>query len=370
MSQSLAEIEERFAKLELRFKEIENLNQFLAQQAKEYFVLFDATRKLNQARHTKSVYRRLDKILNKSFEIDEYALFIKNPNSDILTIHHSMNLPKRQLREVFYKSSEGLVGKTFTKKRAVYIPDISAVKGFTYFDKKRVVHGSLYYLPISAENENYLGVLKLRKVKKNGFSDIQRSMLSNLQNVIGMAILNSQKFELLNSKSYVDELTRLYNRRYYDEQFGIEFKRAQRYQHDLSIILIDVDNFRNINQNYGDFIGDEILQQIGSLLINKTRTSDLCVRYGIDTFLLIIPETSRQAAVNVAKKLKRSLEKMINMFDGQLEDPKITVSIGIATYPRDTIEPKLLLETAKSALKKAKSSGKDQVRVPEDQKVN
>ena len=361
MARSLSELENKLAELEARFAEIENLNTLLSRQVKEYYLLFDSVRKLGTATGLKDFYKILDKVFKRSFKIDEYAVIMKHQKSDILSVFHSMGLSKRRLKEIFYHLDEGMVGKVYLEKRAVYIPDLSLVKSFPYYFEKKPLKGCLFYLPVVDQHNTCFGVLKLRKIIKNTFSDEERSVLQKLQQEIGVAFLNVQKLELLNSKSYVDELTHLYNRRYYNEHFSVEFKRAQRYGHGLSLMFIDIDNFKEINDQYSHSVGDTVLKSVSVYIRKMTRSSDICIRYGGDEFLVLLPETSRDAAVEVATKLQKAVESIPVNFNGKLDELVVSLSMGIASYPEDTIEPKMLIELADRALYEAKKTGKDQI---------
>lgn len=358
MSRSFEELEKKFSELKLRFSEIENLNQFLARQAQEYFLLFDSIRKLNNARNSKALYKSLDKIFYKNFGVDEYALILKNPHSNILSIVHSMGLPKRELREIFYEPEGSVVGKVFSTQRPIYIPDVSILKGFSYYYQKKKVQGSLYYLPITNKKEP-LGVVKMRKVVKEGFTEIERSVLPNLQAEITTSLFNAEQIDQLASSTYLDELTGLYNRRYYNKHFQIEFKRAQRYGHDLSVVFLDIDNFKSINDRYGHSTGDEVLCMVAEVLNKKTRGSDICIRYGGDEFIILLPETHKLAASETAEKLRRAISDLHVPPNGS----SISISIGIASYQQDTIEPKRLIELADRALLDAKKAGKNQIAI-------
>lgn len=361
MTQSFQEIERRLKELEVRFSEIDNLNNFLANQAREYFLLFDSVRKLNQAKDLKSYYKALDKIFRKNFDVDEYSLILKNNTSDLLWIMHSMGLPKRKLREIFYRYNEGLVGKVFSNNRAVYIPDISELKSFNYYDHLKKVRGCIYYMPVTDGKGEVMGVLKMRKILKKSFSEIERSVLSHLKEEIGATYLKAKDMDILLAKSYVDDLTKLYNRRFFEEHYAIEFKRAQRYQHPLSLIFLDVDDFKEINDFLGHTYGDFVLKTIANLVNRLTRSSDICIRYGGDEFLVLLPETDLRAARGVADKLRKAVSEYSFQENGSDHVLEITVSMGISSYPHDTIEPDLLLEMADKALYKAKELGKNQV---------
>jgi diguanylate cyclase (GGDEF)-like protein len=361
MPRSLSDLEKRLAELEIRFLEIENLNSLLSRQVREYYLMFDSIKKLGSATSIREFYKLLDKVMRKNFEVDEYALILKHPKSEMLSVHHSMGLSKRILKEIFYRLNEGIVGRVYIEKRAVYIPDLSQVKTFSYFFEKKSMKGSIYYLPILDQHGSTLGVLKMRKIIKESFSEVERVVLPKLQKEIGSAYLNTQKIELLNSKSYVDELTHLYNRRYYNEHFPVEFKRAQRYQHELSLMFIDIDDFKEINDRYGHSSGDLVLKSVSNLIRKYTRSSDICIRYGGDEFLVLLPETSRQAASEVAAKLKKAVDNISINTDGKIAELMVGLSMGIANYPEDSIEPKMLIELADRALYEAKKTGKDQI---------
>ncbi len=361
MPRSLSELETRLRELERRFSEAENLNNLLAKQVKEYFLMYDSVRKLSIPTTLRQFYKVLDKIFRKNFDVDEYGLIMKHQKSDMLSVYHSMGLSKRELKEIFYRLNEGLVGKVFLEKRAVYIPDLSVLKKYSYYFERKPLKGCLYYTPVIDMNGICLGVLKLRKIIKESFSEVERAVLPKLQREIAAAYVNVKRLELLNSKSYVDDLTHLFNRRYYNEHFPIEFKRAQRYQHELSLMFVDIDNFKEINDHFGHSIGDTVLQSISNYIRKFTRSSDLCIRYGGDEFLILLPETSRLAAYEVGAKLKKAVEAIPVPLDGRLEDLVVSLSMGIASFPEDTIEPKMLIELADRALYEAKKSGKDQI---------
>jgi len=361
MSKTLSDIEKRFQELEHRFLELKNLNQILAQQAQEYFLLFDTVRQLNPTNGLKSFYKSLDKVLVKNFGVDEYALILKNPNSDLLSIHHSMGLSKIKLKEIFYRPGEGLVGRVYSKNKAIYISDTRVLKGISYYFDSKNIKGSLFYLPISTSDEECIGVLKMRKISTNGFSELHRSIFTNLQREIGIAIEKAQKIDHLLSKVYVDEQTLLKNKKFFNEQFQIEFKRSQRYQHDLSIICLSINNLNQISKLLSQQGSNKLLEKISKILTENIRSFDLCSRYSKNEFFILLPETSKQAAYEAAVKLKNLILETIPSLLPGTTDAQIIVSMSIANFPKDTIEPDVLLKYAKEALKYSKKNGENEI---------
>jgi diguanylate cyclase (GGDEF)-like protein len=158
-----------------------------------------------------------------------------------------------------------------------------------------------------------------------------------------------------------DDLTSLYNRRFFEEAIARELCRAQRYRREFSIVMLDIDRFKQFNDAHGHQTGDVLLQQLASLFTRQIRGNDLAVRYGGDEFALILPETSKPRAGIVADRLRKRIAEH-GFLDGEARPiGQVTVSMGIATYPEDSSEGQPLVEAADRRLYLAKRCGRDQV---------
>jgi diguanylate cyclase (GGDEF)-like protein len=161
--------------------------------------------------------------------------------------------------------------------------------------------------------------------------------------------------ENLRHIAYHDSLTGLYNHRYFHEQLPYEFERAQRYGHRLSVIMLDVDHFKEVNDRYGHLTGDDLLAFLGKLVNENIRASDIAARYGGDEFALILPETDRSAARATADKLKDVISQRRDWGAGVLVDVALDVSAGVAEYPTDAASAEELLLQADRALYASRS---------------
>lgn len=157
-----------------------------------------------------------------------------------------------------------------------------------------------------------------------------------------------------------DGLTGLYNRRYFNHRFEQEHSRATRYHLPLACLLIDIDNFKKLNDEHGHLAGDEVLRQLSERLLNSTRSHDIVARYGGEEFVAVLPQT---AEVGAKVQAERLLERISSEpFRGVPEGQRVTVSIGLAIYDRDSGEtPEALLQRADEALYAAKRGGKNQM---------
>jgi diguanylate cyclase (GGDEF)-like protein len=158
-----------------------------------------------------------------------------------------------------------------------------------------------------------------------------------------------------------DELTNLYNRRAFFEQGKQLFKQARRYPQSISVMMIDIDHFKNINDNYGHAVGDSVLKAIGSLLQNTVREADILARIGGEEFAVILPQTDVEEASNLAERIRQRIEAEVIQYDTL--QIKITASFGIAACMAEGDDLDRMLTKADDALYIAKKKGRNQVKV-------
>ncbi len=170
----------------------------------------------------------------------------------------------------------------------------------------------------------------------------------------------------LEEQSITDGLTGLKNRRFFDERLHEEFRRAQRYGDTLSLIMIDLDHFKDVNDRHGHQAGDVVLREAGALIRATIRDPDICARYGGEEFAVILPKTHMSGALVVAERIWKELgaKEYVVAANGQAEPRRVTVtaSMGIAVYPsKDISSGELLVRFADQALYNAKRSGRNSI---------
>jgi diguanylate cyclase (GGDEF)-like protein len=157
----------------------------------------------------------------------------------------------------------------------------------------------------------------------------------------------------------MDGLTQIYNRRYFDEQVDRELSRSRRYERVLSLVLMDIDHFKQVNDTYGHLAGDSVLKQLASTVRTKIRREDVFARYGGEEFAILLPEVSLGGTRQLAEKVRRLVEKQRFEFDKQ--PIPVTVSVGIATLEPQHREAADLVRAADERLYEAKTSGRNRV---------
>ena len=165
--------------------------------------------------------------------------------------------------------------------------------------------------------------------------------------------------EELEKKLNQDQLTGAFNRRAYDKRIENEMARFLRYGTCFSLLLIDVDKFKRINDNYGHSIGDRCLQEIIKRTLPLLRKNDMLARYGGDEFLVIMPETDKEGARKAAEKIRQTIEKIEFIY--KKDKVKVTVSIGVTQAKPGDQKPQQVFERSDMAVYQAKEQGRNQV---------
>jgi len=200
-------------------------------------------------------------------------------------------------------------------------------------------------------------------------SDMLDEIQLNIENLInGFDIPDDNKLDVIKKINYmytrtkqmslIDPLTGLYNRRHFDNCFEREFMRAKRYSSELSLAVIDVDFFKNINDSHGHSFGDFVLKEIAYLATNTLRTTDLIFRYGGEEFAVIFTETGQDSAIVPLERLRQIIEEHDFKFNGT--QIKITISIGVNSDTQAET-PHQMFDYADKALYKAKEDGRNRI---------
>jgi diguanylate cyclase (GGDEF)-like protein len=164
----------------------------------------------------------------------------------------------------------------------------------------------------------------------------------------------------------IDDLTQLYNRRYFFERFNQEMERAKRYQRPLSCVILDIDYFKQVNDTYGHLSGDQVLMDIAQILKNNCRQSDLAGRYGGEELIILLPETETAGAMIIADRIREMIEQH-QTEDGKGEIIQVTVSLGVASLTGPELEGidknERIVQYADDALLRAKKEGRNRIEI-------
>ncbi len=218
-------------------------------------------------------------------------------------------------------------------------------------------------VPILVGRKRIIGVLAVDNLfTQRNLTRKDIGSLMNFATQAGMAIETIRLHEQVRELSVTDGLTRIHNRRYFERVLDDEITRCKRYIRACSLLYLDVDHFKNINDHYGHPAGDEVLKFIALFLRADLRTIDVVARLGGDEFGIILPEIHPEGALTVAQRLHRKIADVHLPVEAMVKDrKKITLSIGIATFPENAGTADELVKMADKSLYKAKTSGRNRV---------
>ena len=215
---------------------------------------------------------------------------------------------------------------------------------------------SIAYVPLMGKS-GCIGSLVVASRKPNVYGQRQTMLLEQLASQIALPVENSRLYVKAEEKARIDDVTGLLNRRALDEMITNEIARHSRYGDVLSLIILDLDSFKAFNDSYGHLAGDKLLRQIGSILKRAIRSADQAFRYGGDEFAILLPQTTAEAANDVAERVRQRVVAEVEA--GPIP---ITASLGLATWPINGTRPNEIISAADAALYHAKRSGGNQSR--------
>ncbi len=301
------------------------------------------------------------------------SIMLLDHEQKLLRIRATLGMNLQLAKSLTVKLGSGIAGKVARSGQAMVVNDIAKDKRTTGHNRPRFKTGSFISMPLQFK-QLVIGVLNLSDKKSRlPFDDADLELLTSFTNHAAALLFrasNQEKNEQLERLAVIDPLTELYNRRFLDQRLEEELSRSQRNKLHLTVMLIDMDNFKLYNDLCGHAAGDRALQRSAVILKKALRDMDLITRYQGGTFCIILPATVKKEAIFVAERIRRGIEKEPCTGEDLLPRGRLTASIGLATSPEDGRLPADLLGAAESALAQAKSEGRNRICFPIADQLN
>src|SRR4030043_720355 len=265
-----------------------------------------------------------------------------------------------RIRQVEFNKEMPLVKYILSTKNKLFIGNIES-SYFKYSIPKGEKTTSMICIPIIVKEE-VKGIIYIDSKKTNAFSSKHEYFLNILAHEISIAIERALSYEKIKKLTLVDELTGVFNRRKFDTDLKDTLNEAIRYVRSLSLLMIDIDYFKNYNDFHGHQMGDMVLKKMGGVFIENKRSTDRVYRYGGEEFSVICSETNKESARVFAERVREVVDKA--KFDGEEKvkpQGKITISVGVSNFPFDATKMDYLIKYADDALYKAKDEGRNRV---------
>lgn len=335
--------------------------------------------KLLHVRHQLITFTEIGKALTSSLDMKEvlaivmekirvllrpknWSLLLLDQETKELKFEVAVGKGAEKLKKIRLKLGEGVAGWVAREKVPVLIPDVSKDPRFSKKgdEVSQFTTQSIICVPLITRGK-CLGVIELvNKVEEEGFVEEDLLLLTALADFTAIAIENAISLSKVHELTITDDLTRLYNARFMHSRLDYEIERAKRFKTPLSMIFLDLDNFKTVNDVHGHLYGSKLLQEVARLILGMIRNVDMACRYGGDEFIVLMPVTSKKDAIVVAQKLRTAMRKSVFLVEDGI-NARLTGSFGVACFPEDAEDKNGLIQKSDQAMYRVKNSTRDAV---------
>lgn len=337
----------------------------LEQRLRERALLFDVLRESASSHDLDSVLRTLVDRLGPALRFREVAVLLRESDAETLAIRAAWGFsdPASVLGRTI-RAGEGLTGEAAARGEAIVVPDVSRAPEYLAFWGEVSRTGSFMCVPIRSKGE-LIGMLALTRPPSDPLADVETKYVEALAHQVALAIRNAQLFAELEARATHDSLTGLANRRLFEARLAQAIAEARRFARPLSLLAIDVDHFKHLNDRHGHPAGDAVLIELARVLEAGVREVDTVARIGGEELAVILSGADEEEAAMVAEKLRRAVAEIALPTTASQPLGHLSISIGVTrlSHPAggDPETAATLIARADAALYEAKRRGRDRV---------
>jgi diguanylate cyclase (GGDEF)-like protein len=330
-------------------------------QDQEVNIFHDVAKALTSSLDLDSILQTIMEKMAEYFRPDTWSLLMVDDQRDELYFAIAVGSAAEALKNVRLKVGEGIAGWVAKHGERLVVPDVYTDARFA----KRIDEmtkwetRSIICVPLRSKHR-VLGVIQLVNVDMKHFTDQEEFFLQSLCDYAAIAIENARSVEKIQELTITDDCTGLYNARHLYKTLETEVYRSARFGYEFTVLFIDLDHFKQVNDTHGHLIGSKLLAEIGYLIKAQLRLIDYAFRYGGDEFVILLPQTAKDAALVVARRLRDTLRTTLFCQEEGL-NLNVRASIGVATYPHDAKTPHDVIRQADEMMYLVKNTTRDNI---------
>jgi diguanylate cyclase (GGDEF)-like protein len=334
-----------------------------ARQTQELHIFHDVAKALTSSLDLDSILQTILEKMAEYFQPDTWSLLMVDEQKAELYFAIAVGQASEKLKNERLKVGEGIAGHVAKFGEKLVVPDVSADERFTkrIDDITQLETQSIICMPLRSKLR-VLGVIQLVNVDLAHFTHEEEFFLQALCDYASIAIENARAVEKIQELTITDDCTGLYNARHLYKTLEQEVYRSARFGYEFSVLFIDLDHFKQVNDTHGHLIGSKLLAEIGYLIKAQLRLIDFAFRYGGDEFVVLLPQTSKDSALVVARRLRDGLRVSCFCKEEGL-NLNVRASMGLATYPHDAKSPHDVIRQADEMMYMVKNTSRDSIAV-------
>jgi diguanylate cyclase (GGDEF)-like protein len=346
-----------------RRKAARDLGGELKKTARRLAILTDIVKTANSILEPRKVIELIMARVQELVPSEAWSMLMVDEEKQELAFELALGAKGKDVSSFRVKMGEGIAGWVAETGKPAIVNDTAKDARFARkFDTKTQFETrSILCAPLISRGRT-IGVVEIINKLKGRFTEADLDILLTLVEPCAIAIENAILFQRTEQLTITDDLTKLFNSRYLNVYLSRELKRCKRHGIPLSVIFLDLDGFKGINDQYGHLAGSGTLAEVGAILAEAVRESDILARYGGDEFVVVLPETPPPGALVIAERLRRSIE-VHSFLQEQGLTARISASFGIASYPDHALTPEGLIQKADQAMYRVKERDKNGIEV-------
>jgi diguanylate cyclase (GGDEF)-like protein len=329
----------------------------------ELAIFHDVAKALTSSLNLDSILQTIMAKVAEYFRPDTWSLLMVDEAADELYFAIAVGDAADALKSVRLHVGEGIAGWVAKNGEALVVPDVYSDPRFA----KRIDEmtkwqtRSIICIPLKAK-QRVLGVIQLINVPMSSFTDSEMFFLRAICDYAAIAIDNARSVERIQELTITDDCTGLYNARHLYKTLEAEVYRSARFSYEFTVLFIDLDHFKQVNDTHGHLIGSKLLAEVGYTIKSHLRLIDYAFRYGGDEFVVLLPQTGKESGLVVARRLLESFRNNRLLRDEGL-NLNVRASIGLAAYPDDAKSAHEIIRQADEMMYEVKNSTRDNIAI-------
>ncbi len=332
-------------------------------QLQELEIFHDVAKALTSSLNLDSVLQTIMEKVAEYFRPATWSLLMVDEGREDLYFAIAVGDAAGTLKTVRLKLGEGIAGWVARHGEPLIVPDVrndprfaSRIDEVTQWETNSII-----CIPLKAKLR-VLGVIQLINVPMTAFSQSEMFFLQALCDYAAIAIDNARAVERIQELTITDDCTGLYNARHLYKTLDSEVYRSARFSYEFTVLFLDLDHFKFVNDSHGHLAGSKLLAEVGISIKSQLRLIDSAFRYGGDEFVIVLPQTGKEQALNVARRLQETFRRTYFL---QQEGLKLNIraSMGVATFPEDARSAHEIIRQADEMMYMVKNSTRDNIAV-------